>query len=180
MKETKIALGTWSWGLGAVGGDQVFGNHLEKDNLKPVFDAAIQAGLNVWDTATVYGMGASESILGELAKAYPRQEVVLSTKFTPQMGQTVEEMESSGIAARIRAVEGCLGYEYFFPADDPNGLLLIDSWENQEALNRYHSSPAMTEAAALREKYGLGGRTVRMFTPVTPPRRQESENNNNN
>ena len=92
MKETKIALGTWSWGLGAVGGDQVFGNHLEKDNLKPVFDAAIQAGLNVWDTATVYGMGASESILGELAKAYPRQEVVLSTKFTPQMGQTVEEM----------------------------------------------------------------------------------------
>ena len=92
MKETKIALGTWSWGLGAVGGDQVFGNHLEKDSLKPVFDAAMQAGLNVWDTATVYGMGASESILGELAKAYPRQEVVLSTKFTPQMGQTVEEM----------------------------------------------------------------------------------------
>ena len=92
MKETKIALGTWSWGSGAVGGDQVFGNHLEKDNLKPVFDAAMQAGLNVWDTATVYGMGASESILGELAKAYPRQEVVLSTKFTPQMGQTVEEM----------------------------------------------------------------------------------------
>jgi len=92
MKESKIALGTWSWGSGAVGGDQVFGNHLEKDSLKPVFDAAMQAGLNVWDTATVYGMGASESILGELAKAYPRHEVVLSTKFTPQMGQTVEEM----------------------------------------------------------------------------------------
>ena len=30
-------------------------------------------------------MGASESILGELAKAYPRKEVVLSTKFTPQI-----------------------------------------------------------------------------------------------
>ena len=45
----------------------------------------MQAGLNVWDTATVYGMGASESILGELAKAYPRKEVVLSTKFTPQI-----------------------------------------------------------------------------------------------
>ncbi|MBQ6745683.1 MAG: aldo/keto reductase [Bacteroidaceae bacterium] len=91
MKETKIALGTWSWGLGAVGGDQVFGNHLEKDNLKPVFDAAMQAGLNVWDTATVYGMGASESILGELAKAYPRQEVILSTKFTPQIASNTPE-----------------------------------------------------------------------------------------
>ena len=97
MKEPKIALGTWSWGSGAVGGDQVFGNHLEKDSLKPVFDAAMQAGLNVWDTATVYGMGASESILGELAKAYPRQEVVLSTKFTPQMGQTVDEMITNSL-----------------------------------------------------------------------------------
>lgn len=55
MKETKIALGTWSWGSGAVGGDQVFGNHLELDNLKPVFDAAMKVGLNVWDTATVSG-----------------------------------------------------------------------------------------------------------------------------
>ncbi|MCR5574170.1 MAG: aldo/keto reductase [Bacteroidaceae bacterium] len=97
MKESKIALGTWSWGSGAVGGDQVFGNHLEKDSLKPVFDAAMQAGLNVWDTATVYGMGASESILGELAKEYPRHEVVLSTKFTPQMGQTVEEMITNSL-----------------------------------------------------------------------------------
>ena len=92
MNSTRIALGTWSWGSGAVGGDQVFGNHLELDNLKPVFDEAMKAGLNVWDTATVYGMGASESILGELAKAYPRKDVVLSTKFTPQMGQQVDEM----------------------------------------------------------------------------------------
>ena len=110
-------------------------------------------------------------------------QITINIRYTAENGNVrkyVEEMESSGIAARIRAVEGCLGYEYFFPADDPNGLLLIDSWENQEALNRYHSSAAMTEAAALREKYGLGGRTVRMFTPVTSPRRQESENNNNN
>ena len=85
MKDSKIILGTWSWGSGAVGGDQVFGNHLEMEQLKPVFEAGMQAGLNVWDTATVDGMGASESILGELAKAYPRKEVVLSTKFTPQI-----------------------------------------------------------------------------------------------
>lgn len=31
-----IALGTWSWGVGMVGGDQVFGNHLEADSLKSV------------------------------------------------------------------------------------------------------------------------------------------------
>ena len=65
-KLAKLALGTWSWGSGTVGGDQVFGNHLEKEDLQPVFEAALQAGLNLWDTATVYGMGASEEILGSL------------------------------------------------------------------------------------------------------------------
>ena len=42
------------------GGDQVFGNHTDAESLKSVFDAAYNAGLTMWDTATVYGMGASE------------------------------------------------------------------------------------------------------------------------
>lgn len=92
-----IALGTWSWGTGAAGGDQVFGNNLTAENLKPVFDAAVKAGLNLWDTAAVYGMGSSESIVGEFVRQYPREEIVLSTKFTPQIGNPssntpVEEM----------------------------------------------------------------------------------------
>ena len=85
-------------------------------------------------------------------------QITINIRYTAENGNVrkyVEEMESSGIAAKIRAVEGCLGYDYFYPADDPNGLLLIDSWADQAALNRYHSSPAMQEAAALREKYGL-------------------------
>lgn len=78
-----IALGTWSWGVGAVGGDQVFGNHLGKEELKAVFDAGMKAGLNLWDTAMVYGMGASEEILGAFVKDCPDEEVILSAKFTP-------------------------------------------------------------------------------------------------
>ncbi len=81
----KIALGTWSWGVGAAGGDQVFGNHLGEADLKAVFDTAMKEGLNLWDTATVYGMGASEDILGAFAKTYPREDLLLSTKFTPQI-----------------------------------------------------------------------------------------------
>ena len=100
-------------------------------------------------------------------------QLTINIRYTGENGgarKYVEEMESSGIAARIRAVEGCLRYDYFFPADDPEGLLLIDQWSDQEALNRYHSSPMMGEAAALREKYGLGGRTVTMYPgPLTFP-----------
>lgn len=84
-KYPKIALGTWSWGMGAAGGDQVFGNHLGEAELKAVFDTAMREGLNLWDTATVYGMGASENILSAFARTCPREDVILSTKFTPQI-----------------------------------------------------------------------------------------------
>lgn len=91
-----IALGTWSWGTGAAGGDQVFGNRLSAEELKPVFDAAIEAGLNLWDTALVYGMGASEKILGDFVRQYKRENLILSTKFTPQIvgafGNNADEM----------------------------------------------------------------------------------------
>jgi aryl-alcohol dehydrogenase-like predicted oxidoreductase len=85
FKMPHIALGTWSWGTGFAGGDQVFGNHLGEEQLKSVFETAMKNGLNLWDTAVVYGMGASEEILGAFAKTYPRDSIILSTKFTPQI-----------------------------------------------------------------------------------------------
>lgn len=101
MKKTKIALGTWAWGSGAFGGDSVFGSSTNVDNLKPVFDRAMSLGLNLWDTATVYGMGESERILGEFVKAVPRAEVEVSTKFTPQIaemyGNSVENMAQASM-----------------------------------------------------------------------------------
>lgn len=94
MKLPKIALGAWSWGAGAAGGDQVFGNHLFEPELKPVFDKAIECGLNLWDTAAVYGEGTSESILGSFLKDVRREDVILSTKFTPQIaGNTPDAMQ---------------------------------------------------------------------------------------
>ena len=92
----KIALGTWSWGVGATGGDEVFGNHLGEAELKPVFDRAMEKGLNLWDSAVVYGMGASETLLGKFTQTLPRESVLISTKFTPQIASDsenpVEEM----------------------------------------------------------------------------------------
>lgn len=67
----------------------------------------------------------------------------------------MEEMEKSGTADAIRAEKGNLRYNYFFPANDPETLLLIDSWENQEAIDAHHASPMMTTLVALRDKYDL-------------------------
>ena len=106
----KIALGTWAWGAGAFGGDTVFGSKTDVETLKPVFDAAMKAGLSLWDTATAYGMGESERILGTLVKesgiANPlqrREDVEISTKFTPQIAEIYENsVEKMALASMER------------------------------------------------------------------------------
>lgn len=94
-KLPKVALGAWAWGTGSAGGDQIFGHSLGESELKAVFDRAMELGLNLWDTATVYGMGASEKILGEFIKDINKDNVIISTKFTPQLAtdspNTMEE-----------------------------------------------------------------------------------------
>ena len=94
--EPKAAVGTWSWGTGAFGGDAVFGNALPRDTMRQTFDEAVANGLTLWDTAFVYAMGGSEKLVGEFAAAHPRESLLLSTKFTPQcaemFGNSVEAM----------------------------------------------------------------------------------------
>ena len=66
-----------------------------------------------------------------------------------------EEMVQSGTVAAIRAEDGNVRYEYFFPMDDPETVLLIDQWRDQAAIDAHHVSPMMGQIAALREKYDL-------------------------
>ena len=64
-------------------------------------------------------------------------------------------MVSSGTVAAIRAEDGNVRYEYFFPMEDPETVLLIDQWRDQAAIDVHHASPMMAQIAALREKYDL-------------------------
>ena len=66
-----------------------------------------------------------------------------------------EEMVKSGTVAAIRAEDGNERYEYFFPMEDPETVLLIDQWRDQAAIDAHHASPMMAQIAALREKYDL-------------------------
>ena len=72
-----------------------------------------------------------------------------------------EEMEHSGTAGLIRAEAGNERYDYFFPMNDPETVLLIDSWKDQESLDVHHASSMMSTIAALREKYDLHMRVER-------------------
>ena len=66
-----------------------------------------------------------------------------------------QEMTESGLVDRIRAEEGNLGYAYYYPAEDPETVLLIDRWRSQEAIDAHHKSEMMTAIAELRKKYHL-------------------------
>lgn len=66
-----------------------------------------------------------------------------------------EEMVSSGTVDTIRAEEGNLRYEYYQSLDDPETILLIDSWANQEAIDKHHATPMMDTIVRLREKHDL-------------------------
>lgn len=100
-KQPPIALGTWSWGMGPAGGDQIFGNHLEAEELKSVFNEAMNRGLNLWDTAVVYGMGASETMLSAFTKTCKREDVLISTKFTPQIATDSENPVADMLAESL-------------------------------------------------------------------------------
>lgn len=79
-----------------------------------------------------------------------------------------EEMERSGIADAIRAEKVNCGYRYFVPLDDPETVLLIDTWEDQAAIDAHHQSPMMQMLAALREQYDLHMEAQR-FTSADVP-----------
>jgi len=84
--------------------------------------------------------------------------ITVNLRYTGRDGNArkfAEEMMRSGTVERIRAERGNLRYEYFISMEDPETVLLIDSWENQEAIDAHHATPMMWTIAELREKYDL-------------------------
>lgn len=85
--------------------------------------------------------------------------ITVNLRYTGKNGNArkfAEEMISSGTVEKIRAEKGNLRYEYYLPLEgDGETILLIDSWENQEAIDVHHASPMMKTIAELRDKYDL-------------------------
>ena len=87
-------------------------------------------------------------------------------------GKFAEEMTTGGTVAAIRAEPGNLRYEYYLSLDDPDTVLLIDSWIDQAAIDAHHASPMMATIGALREKYDLH-MTVERFVSAEAPSSEE-------
>lgn len=97
--------------------------------------------------------------------------ITIHIYYTGQNGSArrfAEEMAASGTVAAVRNERGNLQYEYFYPAEDSETVLLIDSWESQSAIDAHHHSPLMQKIADLREKYNLHMKVQRFLADDLP------------
>ena len=68
----KMGIGAWAWG------DTLFWGYDAKkdDELSDVFDYAVSKGVTFFDTAEVYGLGRSETLLGQFAAKSPKADSI--------------------------------------------------------------------------------------------------------
>jgi aryl-alcohol dehydrogenase-like predicted oxidoreductase len=80
-----LGVGTWAWGDKGTWGMGGYDASLTEATIREAWDACIDAGIVLFDTAEVYGGGESERIIGRLLAADPavRSRVVIATKFMP-------------------------------------------------------------------------------------------------
>jgi aryl-alcohol dehydrogenase-like predicted oxidoreductase len=84
LKVSRIALGTMSFGDGTV---PFWSWALPWEDAKAFFTQALDLGINVWDTANVYGGGSSEEIVGRALAQIRRDDIVLATKVHQKVGE---------------------------------------------------------------------------------------------
>ena len=87
LRVSELCLGTMNFGKPGRGhqGDWT----LTEEEATPIFKTAIDKGLFYFDCADVYGLGASEEVVGSiLRKMLPRDEYVLTSKIAMPMGRS--------------------------------------------------------------------------------------------
>ena len=93
-----MGIGTWAWGDRWVWGYGK-GGYTDTD-LQEAYEVTLSAGIDFFDTAEIYGLGRSETLLGEFARAYG-DPVVIATKFVPYPWRLTR-------ACLLRALRGSL------------------------------------------------------------------------
>jgi aryl-alcohol dehydrogenase-like predicted oxidoreductase len=80
-----LGVGTWAWGDKGTWGMGGYDPTLTESTIRDAWEASIEAGVVLFDTAEVYGDGESERIIGRLLAADPgvRERVVIASKFMP-------------------------------------------------------------------------------------------------
>ncbi len=81
----RLGVGTWAWGDRSTWGMGGYDADLTRDSIRDAWNASIDAGVTLFDTAEIYGKGESERIIGSLLAGDPGRaaRAVVATKFMP-------------------------------------------------------------------------------------------------
>ena len=93
LEVSEISLGSWLTYSGGV----------ERDQTEACTRAAFDLGINFFDTANVYGRGASEEAWGEILSDFPRDDYVLATKVYFPMSPTDSGLSAAQISKQLDA-----------------------------------------------------------------------------
>ena len=65
------------------------------------------------------------------------------------------EVKKCGAAEKTRKEDGCIRYDFFFPADYDDEIFLWEQWESREAQKVHLQQPHYLEFAAIKGRYGV-------------------------
>src|SRR2546423_7250108 len=91
LEVSEICLGSWL----------TYGGGVEREHTEACTRAAIDVGINFFDTANVYGRGAAEEAWGEILSEYARDSYLLATKVFFPMSSTDRGLSREQIHKQI-------------------------------------------------------------------------------
>src|SRR5947208_7097273 len=135
IEVSEISLGSWL----------TYGAGIEREHTEACTRAAFDAGINLFDTANVYGVGAAESAWGEILKDFVRSDYVLATKLYFPMSETDRGLSREQIHKQLDASLDRLQTDYIdlYQCHRPDPETPIE--ETMEALSE------VVEAGKVRE-----------------------------
>ncbi|WP_347404105.1 aldo/keto reductase [Nodosilinea sp. P-1105] len=110
-----LGVGTWAWG------DSLFwdyGKAYDDSDLQAAFQASLEAGLTLFDTAEVYGLGQSERLIGQFMKA-TGQTPAIATKYFPLPWRFSQQSVAAALTASLERlqVDAVALYQVHWPLD---------------------------------------------------------------
>ena len=110
-----LGVGTWAWG------DSLFwsyGQEYGVDQVRQAFQASLEAGVNFFDTAEIYGLGESEKLLGRFMQE-TEQPVQIATKYFPLPWRFGPQAVADALTASLKRLQvaNILLYQVHWPFD---------------------------------------------------------------
>lgn len=96
-----LGIGTWAWG------DSLFwsyGKDYDTTSLQDAFKTVVAAGVNLFDTAEIYGLGESERLLGHFMQA-TEQPVHIATKYFPLPWRVGKNAVADALTASLKRLQ---------------------------------------------------------------------------